>query len=108
MSSPRFSQALFDISPCDGLPAVVESPTTRELRQVEGKLEMAGEVYYMTPGHTMAVDAGTVLIEFSPKEESSKLSEIAQMNLARLNQASHPVRGETFRSPEATPQSRTE
>jgi hypothetical protein len=28
-----------------------------------------GEVYYMAPGHTMAAEAGTVLIEFSPKKD---------------------------------------
>ena len=44
----------------------------------------AGEVYYMAPGHTMAVEAGTVLIEFSPKEEFRKLTEIAEKNFARM------------------------
>jgi hypothetical protein len=44
----------------------------------------AGEVYYMAPGHTMATEAGTVLIEFSPKDEFEKLTEIAQKNFARM------------------------
>jgi hypothetical protein len=44
----------------------------------------AGDVYYMAPGHTMATDAGTVLIEFSPKEEFRKLTEIAEKNFARM------------------------
>lgn len=44
----------------------------------------AGEVYYMAPGHTMAADAGTVLIEFSPKEQFRELTEIAEKNFARL------------------------
>ena len=44
----------------------------------------AGELYYMAPGHTMAADAGTVLIEFSPKEEFRKLTEIAEKNFARI------------------------
>ena len=43
-----------------------------------------GEVYYMAPGHTMAVDVGTVLIEFSPKEEFRKLTEIAEKNFSRM------------------------
>jgi hypothetical protein len=43
-----------------------------------------GEMYYMAPGHTMAVEAGTVLIEFSPKEEFRKLTEIAEKNFARM------------------------
>ena len=40
----------------------------------------AGELYYMAPGHTMAADAGTVLVEFSPQEEFRKLTEIAEKN----------------------------
>ena len=44
----------------------------------------AGDVYYMAPGHTMAALAGTVLIEFSPKEEFRKLTEIAEKNFARI------------------------
>jgi hypothetical protein len=40
----------------------------------------AGDLYYMAPGHSMAADAGTVLIEFSPKEEFRKLTEIAEKN----------------------------
>lgn len=44
----------------------------------------AGELYYMAPGHTMAVTAGTVLIEFSPRDEFRKLTEIAEKNFQRL------------------------
>ena len=43
----------------------------------------AGDVYYMAPGHTMAAEPGTVLIEFSPKEEFRKVTEIAEQNFAR-------------------------
>ena len=46
----------------------------------------AGELYYMAPGHTMACDAGTVLIEFSPREEFRKLTEIAEKNFPRTAQ----------------------
>jgi len=44
----------------------------------------AGELYYMAPGHTMAVEAGTVLVEFSPREQFEQLTEIAEKNFARL------------------------
>lgn len=44
----------------------------------------AGEAYYMAPGHTMATEAGTVLVEFSPKEEFRKLTEIAEKNFAQM------------------------
>ncbi|TLD39881.1 MAG: hypothetical protein JETT_3858 [Candidatus Jettenia ecosi] len=36
----------------------------------------------MAPGHTLTAEAGTVLIEFSPKEEFRKLTEIAEKNFA--------------------------
>ncbi len=48
----------------------------------------AGEAYYMAPGHTMTAEAGTVLIEFSPKEEFRKLTEIAEKNFSRMNKQS--------------------
>lgn len=44
----------------------------------------AGEAYYMAPGHTMAVDAGTVLIEFSPKEEFAESTAAVERNWAEL------------------------
>lgn len=44
----------------------------------------AGDVYYMAPGHAMAAEAGTVLIEFSPKAEFRKLTEIAEKSFARM------------------------
>lgn len=44
----------------------------------------AGDVYYMAPDHSILVDAGTVLIEFSPLDEWRKLMEIAERNLAEL------------------------
>jgi hypothetical protein len=50
----------------------------------------AGDVYYMAPGHTMAVDAGTVLIEFSPKAEFRKLTEIAVRNLTKRGMCDAP------------------
>ncbi len=43
----------------------------------------AGEVYDMAPGHTMAAEAGTVLIEFSPKEAFRELTEIAEKTLGQ-------------------------
>lgn len=34
---------------------------------------VAGEAYYLAPGHAIAVDAGTELIEFSPKDAFAEL-----------------------------------
>ncbi|WP_137287247.1 cupin domain-containing protein [Halorussus salinisoli] len=47
----------------------------------------AGDVYYMAPDHTIAVDAGTVLIEFSPREEFQKTVEVGERNIAELEDA---------------------
>ncbi len=44
----------------------------------------AGEIYYMAPDHTIEVDAGTVLIEFSPKDEFQKTVEVGEQNLADI------------------------
>lgn len=44
-----------------------------------------GELYYMAPGHTIVVEAGTVLIEVSPKEEFQKTAEVAGRNFASLS-----------------------
>lgn len=41
----------------------------------------AGDVYYMAPDHSILVDAGTVLLEFSPLDEWQKLMEVAEQNL---------------------------
>jgi hypothetical protein len=48
------------------------------------KIVNLGEVYYMAPGHTMAAEAGTVLIEFSPKKDFEKLTEFAEKKLAKM------------------------
>lgn len=44
----------------------------------------AGDVYYMAPDHSIRVDAGTVLIEFSPLAEWEALMEVAERNVAAL------------------------
>lgn len=44
----------------------------------------AGDVYYIAPDHSIHVDAGTVLLEFSPLEEWLELMAVADLNLAQL------------------------
>jgi hypothetical protein len=46
----------------------------------------AGELYYMAPGHTMTAVAGTVLVEFSPREAFRELTEIAEKNFRRIHE----------------------
>ena len=45
----------------------------------------SGSVYYMPPDHRISVDAGTVLIEFSPLPEWEALTEVAERNMAALS-----------------------
>jgi hypothetical protein len=48
----------------------------------------AGEAYYMAPGHTIFVEADTVLVEFSPWEQFQQLTAIAEKNLGRVAEQS--------------------
>ncbi|MDT3435600.1 hypothetical protein [Haloarcula sp. 1CSR25-25] len=47
-----------------------------------------GDVYYMAPDHTIAVDAGTVLIEFSPTEKFQETVAVGERNIAELTDPS--------------------
>lgn len=47
----------------------------------------AGDVYYMAPDHTIAVDAATVLVEFSPLDEFRRTVEVAERNVAAAENA---------------------
>ena len=44
----------------------------------------AGDVYYMAPDHGIAVDAGTVLVEFTPLAAWEELMAVAERNIAAL------------------------
>jgi hypothetical protein len=43
-----------------------------------------GEVYYAAPGHTVAADAGTMLVEFSPVDEFRATVAVTERNAARM------------------------
>lgn len=45
----------------------------------------AGDVYYIAPGHTGIVEAGTQYIEFSPKDELIKSTEVINRNMEALS-----------------------
>ncbi len=46
----------------------------------------AGDAYYMEPGHSPTMEAGTELVEFSPKDEYRKTMEVAERNLAAMQE----------------------
>ena len=47
----------------------------------------AGDVYYLSPGHTTSTDEPTELIEFSPRGEYQKTLEVVGRNLAAMQNA---------------------
>jgi hypothetical protein len=46
----------------------------------------AGDAYYMEPGHSPVMEAGTEIVEFSPKDEYRKTMEAAERNLAAMQE----------------------
>jgi hypothetical protein len=44
----------------------------------------AGEAYYLPPGHAPIMEAGTEIVEFSPKDEYQKTMEVVERNFAAM------------------------
>ena len=44
----------------------------------------AGDAYYMEPGHSPIMEAGTEIVEFSPKDEYQKTMEVAERNFRHV------------------------
>ena len=47
----------------------------------------AGDAYYMAPGHAPVMEAGTELVEFSPKDEFQKTMEVVERNFAAMQES---------------------
>ncbi len=47
---------------------------------------MAGDAYYLKPGHLAIVEANSEMVEFSPKEEYQKVHEAVERNLAKMQE----------------------
>jgi hypothetical protein len=47
---------------------------------------VAGDTYYLSPGHTTIFDEDTELVEFSPKGEYQKTLEVVARNVATMQQ----------------------
>jgi hypothetical protein len=54
---------------------------------VDGKKEIvkAGDAYYMPPGHTAVVEAGSEFWEFSPNDKLKKTMEVIMRNLEAVS-----------------------
>ncbi len=46
----------------------------------------AGDAYYLAPGHTTRFEEDTELVEFSPQGEYQKTLEVAQRNVAAMQE----------------------
>jgi hypothetical protein len=44
----------------------------------------AGEAYYVPPGHTPSIYAGTEVVEFSPTEELAQTMEVVEKNMEAM------------------------
>ncbi len=44
----------------------------------------AGDSYYMEPGHTLVIEAGTEFVEFSPREDMERTMEVIGKNLQEM------------------------
>jgi hypothetical protein len=44
----------------------------------------AGDAYYMPPGHTVVFEAGTDVVEFSPKDKLKKTMDVARRNFEAM------------------------
>jgi hypothetical protein len=45
-----------------------------------------GDAYYIAPGHVATFDAGTQVVEFSPKDKLKKTMEVIMRNLEAAQQ----------------------
>ncbi len=46
----------------------------------------AGDAYYIAPGHSPIMEAGTEIVEFSPKDEYQRTMEVAERNFAAMQE----------------------
>jgi quercetin dioxygenase-like cupin family protein len=53
----------------------------------EKELFEAGDAYYVGPGHTPVLYAGTEVVEFSPTEKLSRTMEVVTRNMEDLEAA---------------------
>ena len=50
------------------------------------EIASVGDAYYMAPGHTAVFDAGTEVLEFSPKDKLKKTMEVIRRNYKAMQQ----------------------
>ncbi len=75
-----------DMCQCPHYGYVLEGRMRVRYADSEEEIIEAGDAYYMKPGHSPVMEAGTELVEFSPKEKFRKTMEVVERNLAAMQQ----------------------
>lgn len=86
----------FDVTPLlKGLPndrcqcphwGIVLKGQIRIINDGKEEIAKAGDAYYMPPGHTVMIEAGTELWEFSPNDKLQKTMTTTMQNLKAMSQ----------------------
>jgi hypothetical protein len=84
-SSPVFRGLPDDRCQCPHWGYVVKGRLRVRYKDHEETL-VAGDSYYLSPGHTTIFDEDTELVEFSPKGEYQKTLEVVARNVATMQQ----------------------
>jgi hypothetical protein len=86
----------FDVAPLlEGLPEdMCQCPHYGYV--IEGRMKVryadyeeivnAGDAYYLAPGHVPLMEAGTKIVEFSPKDEYRKTMAVAERNFEAMQE----------------------
>jgi len=82
--SPFFSGLPDDRCQCAHWGYVVKGKLTFRTREGEETFE-AGDAYYVGPGHTPMLYAGTEVVEFSPTEELQRTMETVSANMEKVS-----------------------
>ena len=85
--SPLFNGLPNDQCQCEHMGYVITGKVA--FRSAEGEeVFEAGDAYYVGPGHTPVLYAGTEVVEFSPTEEFRRTMEVVTNNMKQMGAAS--------------------
>ena len=84
--APFFQGLPDDRCQCPHWGYVIKGKYTFQFADREETYE-AGDAYYVPPGHTPRMYAGTEIVEFSPAAELAKTMEVVTRNMAASEQA---------------------
>jgi hypothetical protein len=83
--APLFKGLPNDQCQCEHMGYVIKGKVAFSHGDVEEVFE-AGDAYYIGPGHSPIMEAGTQIVEFSSKDGYRKTMEVAERNLAAMQE----------------------